>query len=142
MTETALELFKKDYELDEKLIQKVEADAKCFVLKLSPSVFYARLNHLLTAEAEEEQPLIHRILDEDTDEIYTVTTLTESPAIEVKLSHNALGENIESKIVIDVAQNKDSNLVLRFLRDEETCETMLYYKLVNFIKMNFIGDKV
>jgi len=40
---------------------------------------------------------------------------------------------------IEMALDEKKRLVLKFLRDEETMDSLLFYKLVNFIKDKFNG---
>jgi hypothetical protein len=43
------------------------------------------------------------------------------------------------KMFIEMALDEKRHLVLKFLRDEETMDSLLFYKLVNFIKGKFTG---
>ncbi len=44
---------------------------------------------------------------------------------------------MESKIVAEVSANDKGNTVVKLLRDEDSCETMLYYKFSNYLKDAF-----
>jgi len=55
------------------------------------------------------------------------------------LTHNIFEEDRVVKMFIEMALDEKKRLVLKFLRDEETMDSLLFYKLVNFIKDKFNG---
>lgn len=71
----------------------------------------------------------------------SASVISKLTQIEVELAHNQLSEPRKARIIVEVGQDEKGRLVLRFERDEETCETLLYYKLVNFIKNSFVAYK-
>jgi hypothetical protein len=80
LSEVQIAKLNEDYTLDESLIQKVDPDNKSYVLKIKPAEFYAKLKYLFTVDDEEEQ-IQHRILEDDVDEVYSVSTIPNSTKV-------------------------------------------------------------
>jgi len=110
-----------------------KADTKDLVLDETPINFYANLYCILS----NKKKTINYILDEGDEEEYDVELLKDTTTIKIELTHNIFEEERRVKMFIEMGLDEQKHLVLKFLRDEETMDSLLFYKLVNFIKDKF-----
>jgi len=80
----------------------------------APIDFLAKL-YCLFANKQKD---IHYIIDFDVDESYDVELLKNTNTIMINLTHTMFEEDMEAKMFIDMAYDKNNKLVLRFRRDE------------------------
>lgn len=115
-----LEDFKKSLEFDESIVQKIRrVDEKDLILNQSPVDLVASLHFLLLGGT-------NRILEEGVKEEYEVIPKGNSGTvhpkliqIEIRLSHTMFEAEAEALLLIDLATDEKSQLVVRFRRDED-----------------------
>jgi len=101
----------------------------------TPIDFYSKLYCLLSKKKKN----INYVQDEGVLEEYEVDLLKDTNTIKIELTHDMFEEERVAKMFIEMALDEKKHLVLKFLRDEETMDSLLFYKLVNFIKNKFNG---
>jgi len=124
----------KNIQLDEKSFKEIKkVDSKDFVVDETPINFFANLHCLLSKKKKD----INYILEAGDIEEYEVDLLKDTNTIKIELTHNIFEEERVVKMFIEMGLDEKKHLVLKFLRDEETMDSLLFYKLVNFIKDRF-----